>query len=112
MESEAAMLSPLQRAIAVAGGQSALGRIINRRQSTVFYWIKNGKPLPAELVSTVAGALDMTPAELRPDLFGPQRAATVHVPANDRGITSGIPHECRGSISEASRSGALSLADT
>jgi DNA-binding transcriptional regulator YdaS (Cro superfamily) len=77
--------SPLQKAIRIAGGQSALGRIIDRRQSTVWEWLKLRKPLPAEHVLKVEAATGISRHELRPDLY-PQE----EIPAG-RTVAGGAP---------------------
>lgn len=61
--------SGLVRAIEALGGQSALGRIIGKNQSTVHDWVRKQKPLPAEHVLTVEAATGISRHELRPDLY-------------------------------------------
>lgn len=72
--------SPLQRAVDIAGGQSALGSMINRAQGHVYYWLyraKNG--CPPNVAIEIEAALDgqITRYDLRPDIFGrkPEEAA-------------------------------------
>jgi DNA-binding transcriptional regulator YdaS (Cro superfamily) len=43
--------SPLERAIAKAGGQSAYARLLGVSQPTVWAWKEQKKPLPAEHAS-------------------------------------------------------------
>lgn len=61
--------TPLAKAVRVAGSQSAFGRWIKRRQSTVFGWLKDGKPLPAEHVLVVERLSGISRHELRPDIY-------------------------------------------
>ncbi|MFC0683066.1 transcriptional regulator [Novosphingobium clariflavum] len=59
--------TPLARAVRAIGSQSAFARLIGKRQSVVFGWLKSEKPLPLEYVPTVAEATGIPMAELRPD---------------------------------------------
>lgn len=77
--------SPLRKAVRVAGGQSAFGRLIGKRQSTVFEWLKLGKPLPAEYVRLVEQKLGVSRFELRPDLYPPEEGH-LHVPPAGRTV--------------------------
>lgn len=72
MTSATPLESPLQKAIRLAGGQSALGRAIGKTQSTVHSWLARSGRVPAEQVFAVANATGMTVAELRPDLVQPE----------------------------------------
>lgn len=70
--------TPLQRAIEAANGQSALARMIGRQQGHIHYWLKHSKegvpPQAAIDIETALGGA-VTRHELRPDIFGPERAA-------------------------------------
>lgn len=64
----------LARAIRAVGSQSDFGRLVGRAQSSVHFWLKNDRQLPAELVATVEAAPPVVAAgitryDLRPDLF-------------------------------------------
>jgi DNA-binding transcriptional regulator YdaS (Cro superfamily) len=61
--------SALAAAVRKAGSQSAFGRLIGKRQSVVFGWLKQGKPLPGELVFEVEAKTGISRHELRPDLY-------------------------------------------
>lgn len=63
--------SALQRACTLVGGQAALGRLIGRKQSTVWNWLKNG--IPSDECPAVEAATEgqVTRYDLRPDVFGP-----------------------------------------
>ena len=45
--------SGLAKAVRMAGSQSAFGRIIGKRQSVVYDWLRRDVALPAELVRQV-----------------------------------------------------------
>ena len=57
------------RAIQTIGGQSALGRLIGRPQSTVWEWVDRRKQIPAEFVLKVEAATGISRHELRPDIY-------------------------------------------
>ena len=59
----------LQRAIDIAGGQSALGRKVGKPQGTIWQWLNGSGRVPAEYVLTVSEATGIPPHELRPDVF-------------------------------------------
>jgi DNA-binding transcriptional regulator YdaS (Cro superfamily) len=60
------------------GGQSAMARLCDVRQSTVWEWIDKEKPLPAEHVLTVEAATHVPRSDLRPDIY-------------PRGLQDGVP---------------------
>jgi len=65
-------LSPfeaLERAVKTAGGQSALARICEVSQPTVWKWLQSTKRLPAEHVLTVEAATGVSRHALRPDIY-------------------------------------------
>lgn len=68
---EAISDSPLARAVRAAGSQSAFARIIGRRQSIVYAWLKAGKHLPVEYLEVVRKETGLSNHDLRPDVFGP-----------------------------------------
>ncbi|WP_282758356.1 hypothetical protein [Komagataeibacter saccharivorans] len=51
-----------------AGGPLKVGKAINRHHATIIGW----KRVPAEHARTVARMADLTPHDLRPDVFGPE----------------------------------------
>lgn len=69
----------IARAVRAAGSQSALGRFIGKRQSTIRDWLVRGV-VPAEFVQVVEVATGIEKEELRPDLFGQPEAP----PPSDR----------------------------
>ncbi|WP_083910034.1 transcriptional regulator [Sphingomonas sp. LH128] len=60
--------SALAKAVRKVGSQSAFARLIGKRQSVVFGWLKNEKLLPLDHVPTVSDATGIPKAELRPDV--------------------------------------------
>lgn len=65
-----AMLNqPIQRAVAAAGGQSSLARLIGARQQEVWNWL-NGRPIPEHRCPAIERAVcsQVTCEELRPDV--------------------------------------------
>lgn len=64
--------SALALAVRKAGSQTAFGELIGKRQSTVHDWLREGKPLPSELVLLVEGKLGIPRHELRPDIYPPE----------------------------------------
>ena len=67
-------LTPLERAIKQAGSQGALALAIGVSQQAISYWFtKNGKTIPAEMVVAVEKATGIPRHELRPDVFRPER---------------------------------------
>lgn len=66
--------TPLERAIEIAGGQSALAVKIGRAQGHIHYWLKLSKAgVPPQAAIDIENALSraVTRHELRPDIFGP-----------------------------------------
>ena len=65
------MMKPIDMAIELAGGQTALGKILGKRQSHVFSWKKRGYP-PADMAVKIEAAVGgkVTRHQLRPDVFG------------------------------------------
>jgi len=61
--------TPLAEAVRAAGSQSAFGRLIGRRQSTVRDWLVLNKLLPAQHVLTVEASTGVSRHALRPDVF-------------------------------------------
>jgi DNA-binding transcriptional regulator YdaS (Cro superfamily) len=61
----------LKRAIAIAGGQRPLARLINVGQSEIYRWLKITKEVPAHRVRPICEALDwkLSRHDLRPDLY-------------------------------------------
>lgn len=72
-------MSPIQKAVDLVGGQSALARAIGGtvKQAHVWYWLNtDGCKVPSEHCAAIekATAGKITRHELRPDVFGPIEA--------------------------------------
>ncbi|PPU32198.1 YdaS family helix-turn-helix protein [Xanthomonas sp. CFBP 7912] len=72
-------MTPIERAVEVAGGQSALARFISTkerpvRQGHVWAWINRPLPVPAEFCRAIEAATGISRYDLRPDVFGPAPA--------------------------------------
>ena len=61
--------SSLAEAVRTVGSQSAFGRLIGKSQASVYEWLANGKPLPAEHVLAVESATGVSRHDLRPDIY-------------------------------------------
>ncbi len=61
----------LQKAIDIAGGQSALGRMIGRDQKAIWAWINTTQKVPAEDVLKIEEAMQgkISRYDLRPDVY-------------------------------------------
>lgn len=68
------LTTPLAEAVRQAKSQSAFARLVGRSQSTVYGWLKDDVPLPAELVLTVEEATGVSRFRLRPDVYRPSHA--------------------------------------
>ena len=64
-----ASLQALERAVELAGGQSALARAIGKSQSHIWHWLKVAKRVPAEAAVAIEKATGIPRRELRPDLY-------------------------------------------
>lgn len=59
----------LERAVEKAGGQSAFSRMHGVSQPTVWAWLNNSKPLPAEFVLKTEAETGVSRHDLRPDIY-------------------------------------------
>ena len=66
--------TPLQRAVELAGGQSAFARLHGVSQPTVWAWLNKGSPLPAEYVLATERETGISRHDLRPDLYPREQA--------------------------------------
>lgn len=69
MSLEHRVKSVLAEAVRAAGNQTAFGRLIGKRQSSVREWLVNDRPLPAEHVLKVEEATGISRHRLRPDIY-------------------------------------------
>ena len=69
------MSAPLERAITIVGGLTALAKRIGTRPNVIVHWRKRG--IPAERVLSIEKATEaeVTRYELRPDIYPPHKAA-------------------------------------
>lgn len=59
----------LKKAIKIAGGQSALARLIGVQQEHVWYWLhKSGKVSPIQVIP-IEKATGVSRHDLRPDIY-------------------------------------------
>ena len=78
----------LREAVTAYGSQSAMAKALGVTQPTVSYWLRVGRPLPAEMCRQVFLEKDIPMARLRPDLF----SGDLSSPSMDDGsITEGAP---------------------
>ena len=75
-------IDALQRAVRVAGSQSALARAIGTTQATVWKWLNKGLPITPKLVLAIEVATGISRHDLRPDLY-PREPGDDHAPAAD-----------------------------
>lgn len=63
----------LKRAVEIAGGQTALARLVGKRQGHVWDWLNSTKKLAPEIAVAIERAIDgqVRRDELRPDIFDP-----------------------------------------
>lgn len=65
----------LRKAIANAGGQSALARICGVSQAAVWDWLNRARRVPAEHVLSIEAATGVSRHALRPDIYPREVAA-------------------------------------
>ena len=78
--------SALERAVEIAGGQSALARKLGLKQANVWHWLNRAEHVPAEQAIAIEQATGgaVTRAELRPDLFADPAAISAAVSPEDQ----------------------------
>lgn len=69
-------MTPLERAVSEAGGQSALARLLSTderpvRQGHIWAWLNRDTLVPAEFCRSIEAATGVSRHDLRPDVFGP-----------------------------------------
>jgi DNA-binding transcriptional regulator YdaS (Cro superfamily) len=62
----------LQRAVALAGSQTALGKALGKSQAHVWGWINRDGKVPAEYAIQVEKITGVPRYELRPDIYPPE----------------------------------------
>lgn len=73
----------LKAAIAAAGSQRALSKVVGVTQQAISGWVARGNHLPAEHVLTVEAATGVSRHDLRPDIY--PREVTVPAPDHSGG---------------------------
>ena len=65
-------MTPIEKAVEVAGGQTALATSLGIKQAHVWNWLNRGTPVTASLCVAIERATGgaVTRYELRPDVFG------------------------------------------
>lgn len=62
-------MTPLERAVQKAGSQTEFASRVGTSQQLVSYWVKHGRPLPAEFVLAAEREFDISRHDLRPDIY-------------------------------------------
>lgn len=62
---------PLEKAIEIAGSQTALATACGIKQAHIWNWLNRDKRVPAEYVIPICRATDykITPHQMRPDIY-------------------------------------------
>lgn len=68
-------MTPVDRAIEAAGGQTALANALGLKQGHIWYWAHRAHQIPAERVLDVERVTGIPRHELRPDLYPPPHPA-------------------------------------
>jgi len=69
-------MTPIERAVSLVGGQSALARIIGIKPQSVRHWVVSGLVPPRRVIAIEeATGGKVTRQELRPDIYPSGRAA-------------------------------------
>ncbi|WP_395391433.1 transcriptional regulator [Novosphingobium sp. BL-8A] len=88
--------SPLARAVRKVGSQSAFGRLLGRRQSTIYGWLKNETPIPAKHVLVVEAATGISRHELAPDIYPIELQMPVPMSGGSPAVASSTPAAAAG----------------
>lgn len=70
----------LSKAVKLAGGQAATGRLLGVSQAAVWKWISLKRDLPAEHVLKLEAFTGVSRHDLRPDLYPHETATTTRAP--------------------------------
>ncbi|GGA80662.1 hypothetical protein GCM10011369_23260 [Neiella marina] len=70
-------VEPLQRAVAICGGQKPLGIKVGKSQAQVSLWLNRDKKAPANMVLKIEAATGVPRHELRPDIYPPDEYKAV-----------------------------------
>ena len=59
----------IERAVKIAGSQSALAKLVGKRQGHIWWYLNCKSPLPVELAKAIAEKTGVPRHELRPDVW-------------------------------------------
>lgn len=76
--------TPLAHAVRIAGSQSAFGRLLGKRQSTIHSWLIGPGVVPPEHVIAVEAATGISRHVLRPDIYPTDPAPQSATPNSTR----------------------------
>lgn len=82
MEASPTPFEALTAAVASAGSQAAMGRLLGVSQPTVWKWLQSTKRLPAEHCLAVETATGVSKHLLRPDIY-PADLSSISLPVDD-----------------------------
>ncbi|MCW2407871.1 MULTISPECIES: transcriptional regulator [unclassified Sphingobium] len=88
----------LMKAIEMLGGQSAMARLCELKQPSVWKWTRSSKRIPAEYVLRVEAATGVSRHDLRPDIYPRDHSAspTDAEPSDDcEPILTGLDLACQ-----------------
>ncbi|HWU03010.1 MAG TPA: YdaS family helix-turn-helix protein [Novosphingobium sp.] len=84
MDNTPSPFEALQAALNQAGSQSALARICEVSQPSVWKWLQSSKRIPPQYVLRVEAATGVSRHHLRPDIYPPEPV----IPARHIGISA------------------------
>ncbi len=73
---ESSKLKALKRAVEIAGGQTALAKLLALEQGHIWWWLNKTKAASPKYVLAIEAVTGVSRHDLRPDVFGP--APTQH----------------------------------
>lgn len=84
---ETIFLPPLEKAVTLVGGQTALARKLGVKQQNIHWWLTKSKKVPAERCIAIERATNCAVSRyaLRPDVFGPDPVLVL--PPRNRAMT-------------------------
>lgn len=62
----------LEKAIKIAGGQTALGKHLNKTQAHIWVWLNRDRKVPAKYAIQIEKFTGVPRHELRPDIYPPE----------------------------------------
>lgn len=67
-------IAALELAVERAGSQTALARLLGKKQSHVWNWLHRDRKIPADMVLPIERVTGVSRHELRPDLYPVENA--------------------------------------